>query len=253
MTLKSYHQGESVLIVGAPMINEYGQLKSQAIVEIASRATEAFFVANSLKLDDMVSCYGVTWMQLSTIVEMHASLHPWERVHTMMWNACRVGRVFRWDFQAVREDEQPAMTGAQFFALVDVKTRRICRDEAILDAVTGTEGCRTVTASSRPPEPMSSYENAGTRSIFPSWIDENGHVNNIRYADMCYDALPEAERRNIGSVRRLEIYYQKELRMGDKVVLKRCCCDNQLDIIGLTDEMQEPVVRMKMFTSFDQK
>ena len=50
-------------------------------------------------------------------------------------------------------------------------------------------------------------------------IDVNRHVNNIRYVDWAFDALPE-ELALGGTLRRLQIHYKKEVHYGEPVVAR---------------------------------
>ncbi len=50
-------------------------------------------------------------------------------------------------------------------------------------------------------------------------IDVNRHVNNIRYVDWAFDALPEDLALG-GTLRRLQIHYRKEVHYGEPVVAR---------------------------------
>ena len=49
-------------------------------------------------------------------------------------------------------------------------------------------------------------------------IDENGHVNNARYADFCCNALPD-QALETGWVRAMELGYLNECRQGQQIVI----------------------------------
>jgi len=57
-------------------------------------------------------------------------------------------------------------------------------------------------------------ESLGSRSAVYADIDVNQHVNNAKYIEYVYDALPENIRLHTGSIR-LQINYLKELKIND--------------------------------------
>ena len=55
-----------------------------------------------------------------------------------------------------------------------------------------------------------------TRRVRPSMTDGVGHVNNTKYADYVYDAMTPDERNRLSDLSRMDIWFNYELREGDK-------------------------------------
>ena len=60
-----------------------------------------------------------------------------------------------------------------------------------------------------------------TLTVRPSWIDGVGHVNNCRYGEFLYDALTDAQRAQMAKLKRLELYFVNESKLGDQLALHR--------------------------------
>ena len=63
-------------------------------------------------------------------------------------------------------------------------------------------------------------ENCGERRADYSLCDENGHLNNTRYADLFLDVLP-LEVLGRGQVRQMTLHYHREVPVGQSFVLHR--------------------------------
>jgi len=62
--------------------------------------------------------------------------------------------------------------------------------------------------------PLKEITNSETRQVRFSEVDQNGHVNNIRYIDWCLDALPSAWHRE-HRIRSMIINYLSEVRADE--------------------------------------
>ena len=67
-------------------------------------------------------------------------------------------------------------------------------------------------------------------------IDIIGHMHNLYYLDLAYEALPE-EVYNKRPFNEIEIMYKKEIKLGDRVVCKYSCENNKhIVVIKSQDE-----------------
>ena len=60
-------------------------------------------------------------------------------------------------------------------------------------------------------------------------LDQNGHVNNTRYADFALNALPPEK---IGRIAAFGIDYHRELRAGEPLVLGQTAHDGGYTVCG---------------------
>lgn len=102
----------------------------------------------------------------------------------------------------------------------DVQTRKMLWPDqlppALAHKATGGAALKKLRVSQSLPE-------AYVHTARYSDIDENGHVNNARYADFCCNALP-AQALETGWVRAMELGYLNECRLGQQIVI---CAGNE--------------------------
>ena len=87
------------------------------------------------------------------------------------------------------------------------------------------------------------FKKTEDRRVYNSFIDCLGHVNNTRYGEFAYDALTDAEKNNLGSLKRMDIYFLSELRDHDTFSVFKAYENNKIIIRGVNNIKQD--------TSFD--
>ena len=120
------------------------------------------------------------------------------------------------DYVLYSGDEKVAETSS-YWVLIDIDSRKICRPSVIQSDSVLNELC-----SFEIDERFSFPENTKT-AFYPykvvfSDIDENHHMNNTRYPDICLDAI-----NGIGEnefVSEIRIDYLNEARLSDELVLE---------------------------------
>jgi medium-chain acyl-[acyl-carrier-protein] hydrolase len=120
----------------------------------------------------------------------------------------------------IGEDGGPPLVEADSqWVFVDMARRRPARiREEIFRTYGITEESEILPA---PPAPREPSREDVTRAfhVRKSDIDVNRHVNNIRYVDWAFDALPE-EIALGASLRRLFVHYRKEVHYGEEVTAR---------------------------------
>lgn len=164
--------------------------------------------------------FGVSWVMLSMSLELVRPVERSDRLHLHTWNAESKAPVYR--REAVLHDEAGGLVlrAAERFAVLDLGTRRLSSNREAHDYCHSLPAGETlmVAAGRRPdlPERLPLIE---TRTVRPSWIDGLGHMNNVRYGELVYDALPEARAR-MRELRRADVWFMHELREGDRVLME---------------------------------
>lgn len=116
---------------------------------------------------------------------------------------------------------QISFVSSVFFVVFNKELRRVVSDpESVFDFSNFAKGEKLIEAVSRCSMDYSEFRDAGERVALPSWIDAVGHVDNIRYLDMVYDALPAEYRCSMDRLQRCEMYFHREVKEGEKVNLK---------------------------------
>ncbi len=106
---------------------------------------------------------------------------------------------------------------SSYWALIDVNTRRLCRPSVLEDSF--TEVCELCSFEiegrfSFPDDLNKSYY--GYKVVFTD-IDENSHMNNTRYPDICLDAIGGIKEDEYVSAVRLD--YLTEAKLGEELQL----------------------------------
>lgn len=176
--------------------------------------------------------HGISWVLLSTSIELKRRLLPTDRLTGRTWHAG--GRVpsFRRDF--VFEDESGAIAavGATVSTLFETETRRLCLNKEKLSVVNLDCGEPMLESLERKMRFDSEFSHLELRNIRPSMTDGVGHVNNTKYGDLVYDAMSVAEREKLSKLQRLDVWFNYELRAGDSVELLKADSNGTLFFTG---------------------
>lgn len=131
---------------------------------------------------------------------------------------------------------KPIGEAVSIWVLVNEKDRRLLRlsDVEELTATDGGELCKRKKLSGlRMPEDMAFVEQ---RKFHYSDIDCNGHVNNVRYADIAADAAGLETRLNDQFVSSLQIGYIKECMAGERIDVRKGESGDGIYILGAGQE-----------------
>lgn len=218
----------------AALFNENGHLKPQAAQQMAILFFEREVVEQNISVPVLIKKYGVSWVLLSMTIECSGEVHPGVRLHAALYASSRNGIVFRNDVRFLDERGQAVLIAALFVTVLDVKTRHVCRDEVILSSLERPgAGLPRIEAVSRPAYRAADFVPVHRREVYPSWMDEVGHVGNVRYGEMAYDALSEERRAELGTMKRYEITFMRELHRGDIVELRRFDEPDASSVLGV--------------------
>ncbi len=141
------------------------------------------------------------------------------------------GAVFTRDFTLWRGDELVAEASTQW-ALIDINSRRLCRPSVYSEyfpegeAICSFQGAGKLVLENE-------FDNVYSYRVVYSDIDENRHLNNTRYSDICLDALggiPEGMR--VGEVR---IDFLAEARLGDELLVHSRLENNTAQFTAFND------------------
>ena len=129
--------------------------------------------------------------------------------------------------------------GSAYWTLMDRDTRSaVFPDEhgiAISGVVTGRE-----TPLPRPPRPLPQTDEA-VFTVPYSYIDLNGHMNNVRYLDLAEDVLPP--RLHELALRAVQIEYAGEAKLGERLTVR---WGSEGGLWYLTGESEKRVFRMRL-------
>ncbi|WP_238996748.1 acyl-[acyl-carrier-protein] thioesterase [Paenibacillus pinistramenti] len=181
--------------------------------------------------DSAVNALGISWQELLAggmgwmlmTLDLDIDQHPrfGDKVTISTWSKGTKGPVWQRDYRLKGQNGEQAAAARSTWTLVDIHKRKILRPSALpVEVPPYTED--SVGAM---PEKVSipetiRLEEALAFELKYSSVDINGHVNNARYADFCYDTLTQEELAEL-ELRRFHITYIKETKMGDRLRICR--------------------------------
>ena len=165
---------------------------------------------------ELMEKHGISWVLLSSSIELKRKMSPTDSVIGTTWHSG--GRIpsFRRDFSFSDADGNVIAVGATISTLFDHSTRKLCLDRnklSVVDLESGEAALQTLDRKMERPQDQVFIE---TRRVRPSMTDGVGHVNNTKYADYVYDAMTPDERNRLSDLSRMDIWFNYELREGDK-------------------------------------
>ena len=210
------------LELGVSMFSGRHALKVNAYQELYMQAVEPHLMNIGMDEAKLMAELEVAWVLIALTMEPKRPIRPSDRLHAKTWNSTEKARLlFRREIAFYDERDEVVLTGATFSALLDLKTRRVCTDRALISRFNLPAGEELVEASDRLRMKTPLLEPVEILTARPSWEDAVGHVNNFRYGEMVYDALSPEQRENMENLKRLELYFVSETKPGDALTLHR--------------------------------
>lgn len=225
--------------IAESQLNSDGNPKPQAYqmlyCEMAEKHLKAYHLGTNVTMD-----YGVAWVLISLTVEIKKPIKGVCTLFAKTWKSGLQGPYFRRDFIFSDESGEICFQGTSFSVLLNMETRKVCRDKKLpffalrASDYNVTQGVPTWKhAYGKNTDNSCSYRlESAPRKVENSFIDMLGHVNNIRYGEFVYDAMNEEEIRRLERLKRLELYFQSELRLGDTFIISKEETDDVLCFRG---------------------
>ena len=165
------------------------------------------------------------WYQLDAPVFFEDALQitTWHRGHT--------GALAYRDFDILRKGERIGKA-VSAWVIADVNTRRVVRLDGLAYPDNGFSGWDVQLKKITLPEGM---QDAGVFDVHYSHLDINAHMNHVRYADVCTDAV-SFETMSGQYVRELQINYLAECLAGQRIRLSAATDANEAWVAGVSEE-----------------
>lgn len=160
--------------------------------------------------------HGISWVLLSTSIEFQRRIMPTDKIVGHTWHSG--GRVpsFRRDFVFDDTDGNHLACGATVSTLFEHEARKICLNKEKLSVVNLAPESPILENLERKMKCDQTFELIEIRKVRPSMTDGVGHVNNTKYGDFVYDAMSFEERARLINLKRMDIWFNHELREGDE-------------------------------------
>lgn len=207
---------ENTFRVGAGEAGLYYQCRPSGVLSILQEAATQAACDIHISGPEMMERYNAIWMVARMWYRLERPLMWDDRVTVRTWHRADKGVSFYRDFDLLVNGE-PVGEAVSIWVLADVESRRLLRISKLMavEPTGGGELCKTRTLSKlRMPEHM---ELMDRRRFHYSDTDINGHVNNVRYADMIADAARLEEHLEGQFVSSLQVGYLKECLAGESL------------------------------------
>lgn len=192
--------------------------RPSGVLGFLQEAATAAACALHASRDEMLDKYNAFWMLARVWYRLDEPLKWGERLRIRTWHRGGRGASSYRDFDLFVNDA-PVGEAVSLWVLANAQTHKLVRMAGI-EEFQGTDGgalCKTRLLNKvRMPPDMTC---AGTRSFRYSDLDVNGHVNNVRYADIVCNALHLERMGAERFVSSLQVGYQAECRVGETVDL----------------------------------
>jgi len=184
---------------------------------------------------EMLEKYNALWMVTRMWYRLERPLMWNEQVTVRTWHRGAKGAAMYRDFDLL-VNGRPVGEAVSTWVLVDDGSRRLLRPSAVkeLELTDGGELCKDKKLTGlRLPEGMELVEE---RRFHYSDIDCNGHVNNVRYADVAADAARLERRLDRQFVSSLQIGYIRECMAGERIRVLTAETEEGLFVLGAGQE-----------------
>ncbi len=195
-------------------LNGLGSLKPSGVLALFQEAADAHARLLGLHIDDLLK-YGKSWVivRLRLVCSALRITAPFVTVTTWPVQAGRADCDRDFIF---RDGGEEIVRGSAKYCVIDAAEKRI---EPLSALKSYPQNCLTDRAFPGKIARAERFQPQGeapayTYNVGMSDVDVNGHMNNVRYADMAYNALAAPGRENVTE---FAISYLAECRRGDEV------------------------------------
>lgn len=210
---------ETTVHIGAADAGPYLQCRPSGVLNLLQEAATEAACAFHASGPEMYEKYHALWMVTRMWYHLERSLLWDEEVTIRTWHRADRGAMLYRDFDLF-VGEEPVGEAVSAWVLVDTDSRRLLKMSRVENVMTtgGEELCKErKLAKLRLPERLELVEE---RRFHYSDIDCNGHVNNVRYADLAADAVGLENLLNDHFVSELQIGYLRECKAGERVKIQ---------------------------------
>lgn len=194
--------------------------KLSYVLDIMQHAAD-FAVGNlGITVEEILGA-GMGWMMITLDLEFKRIPRSNDQLSIHTWSKGTKGALWQRDFRIFDGDNIEIATARSIWALVDIEKRKILRPSALPVEVKHYNGDSVGDMPVKVKIPSDiSMEEAYQYQVRYSGLDNNGHLNNARYGDLCSDVLSLSEWDNT-ELKRFRITYIQEAKFGDEITIWR--------------------------------
>jgi acyl-ACP thioesterase len=161
------------------------------------------------------------WMMITLDLEFKRTPRPNDQLSVRTWSKGTKGALWQRDFRIFDGDDIEIATARSIWALVDIEKRKILRPSVLPVQVKHYNGDSVGDMPVKVMIPSDiSMDEAYRHQVRYSGLDNNGHLNNARYGDLCCDVLSLSEW-DTAEITCFRITYLQEAKFGDELTILR--------------------------------
>lgn len=194
--------------------------KLSFLLDIMQRAADSAVSSLGLNNDEMLKA-GMGWMVITMDLNLQREPQQAEQLRVHTWSKGNRGALWQRDYRIFDNQSAELASARSIWALVDIAKRKILRPSALPIAVepyledsVGGLPDKVVIPSDLILQEAYRYQ------VRYSGLDNNRHLNNARYVDLCCDALT-LEEWEAWELTGLHITYAQEAQYGEEITILR--------------------------------
>lgn len=225
-------------IVHASDTDYRSQGKLSFILDLMQRTADSAVNGLGLSLERMLEAR-MGWMLITLDLEFQRTPQPNDQLTIRTWSKGTKGALWQRDYRIFDSKVKEIAVARSIWALVDIDKRKILRPSALPIPIHhyNEDSVGTMPNKVLIPEEINMLE-VFKYQVRYSGLDNNGHLNNVRYGDLCCDVLSLAEWEH-AELEHFHITYLQEAKFGDELSILRSeatnggvyirgQCDNQV-------------------------
>lgn len=186
------------------------------------------------------------WVIISFKVEM-SKLPLWgEQIQVETWPRKVEKLMAMRDFRIRNEEGEVIGSSTSSWMVLDMNTRRPCKLDMLNEAIQHTYDEKAMKEDAPLLQLSHDLNNKHEHRVQFSEIDHNGHVNNTRYIDWCFNSLPSSFHRK-NRFHTLTINYLSEVRENEIIYIENTrISGDPTRFQGMRQENGKPVFRAEI-------
>jgi medium-chain acyl-[acyl-carrier-protein] hydrolase len=194
--------------------------KLSFILDMMQRAADSAVGGLGVSLDKLLEA-GMAWMLITLDIDFRSMPRPNDALSIRTWSKGTKGALWQRDYRIFDSSDNEIASARSIWALVDIEKRKILRPSALPVPVEHYVGDSVGEIPSKVeiPEELPMQE-AYRYQVRYSGLDNNGHLNNARYGDLCCDVL-SLEEWDGRKLQHFRITYLQEAIIGQEITISR--------------------------------
>lgn len=168
------------------------------------------------------------WVLISMKIKIIRPLLSQEDLIGTTWYAGQRGPYYRREFEVCNEFCH--LQGASYSILMDMSDRKLYRSKELPFDPLQQKLIHLLSLNTSFKEEVELIDVAN-RQVLNSHLDVLGHTNHLRYLEFIYDAMTQEEIDEAKNFNTLELFFQKEMLLGDEFKVSKGKLDDKLVFI----------------------